>query len=375
MDFSFTEDQQALQELARKILETEVTHERLKQIEAGDEWFDRKVWDALAQSQLLGVSVPEEYGGSGLGFFELCLLLEEVGRVVAPLPLHPTLVTGALPLVTFGTQEQRERFLPGVVRGETILSAALFESDSDDPMQLSTTARSDGNGWILEGVKSCVPAAKLAGAVVTPARVGADVVLLLVDPQADGVTLEPQETTRGEPEFRMTLSGVRLSGENVLGSPETGATILGWIVDRAVVGLCAMQVGVSERALRITADYTSSRSQFDRPIGSFQAVHQRAADAYIDVEAIRLTTWQAAWRLADDLPSPAEVAIAKFWAAEGGHAVGYAAQHLHGGIGVDVDYPIHRYYLWSKQIELALGSATRQLVRLGKRIAEEGSAS
>jgi alkylation response protein AidB-like acyl-CoA dehydrogenase len=242
-------------------------------------------------------------------------------------------------------------------------------------MQLSTTARSDGNGWILEGVKSCVPAAKLAGAVVTPARVGADVVLLLVDPQADGVTLEPQETTRGEPEFRMTLSGVRLSGENVLGSPETGATILGWIVDRAVVGLCAMQVGVSERALRITADYTSSRSQFDRPIGSFQAVHQRAADAYIDVEAIRLTTWQAAWRLADDLPSPAEVAIAKFWAAEGGHAVGYAAQHLHGGIGVDVDYPIHRYYLWSKQIELALGSATRQLVRLGKRIAEEGSAS
>src|SRR5437773_1872882 len=123
------------------------------------------------------------------------------------------------------------------------------------------------------------------------------------------------------------------------------------------------------RRLRVTAEYTVRREQFDRPIASFQAVHQRAADAYIDVEAIRLTTWQAAWRLAAGLPASAAVAVAKFWASEAAHRVVYAAQHLHGGIGVDVDYPLHRYYLWSKQIELTLGSGTRQLARLGADLA------
>ncbi len=374
MDFSFTEEQQALRELARKILETEVTHERIKEIESGQDWFDRNAWQELGRSQLLGVAIPEEYGGSGLGFFELCLLLEEVGRAVAPLPLHPTLVLGALPLVRYGTPEQRTRLLPGVARGDVVLSAALYESGSEDPGRPFTTAREGADGWILDGVKSCVPCAHLARAILVPARVGDRVGLFFVDPAAPGVSLERQETTRGEPEFRMTLAGVRVGPGDVLGRPEAEDGVVRWIVERAVVGLCAMQLGVSERALRLTADYTSERNQFGRPIGSFQAVHQRAADAYIDVEAIRLTAWQAAWLLSDERPAAAEVAVAKFWASEGGHAVGYAAQHLHGGIGVDVDYPLHRYYLWSKQIELTLGSATRQLVNLGRLLAEGGPA-
>jgi alkylation response protein AidB-like acyl-CoA dehydrogenase len=135
-------------------------------------------------------------------------------------------------------------------------------------------------------------------------------------------------------------------------------------MQRAVLGLCALQVGVVERALRLTAEYTSKREQFGKPLATFQAVGQRAADAYIDVEAIRWTTWQAAWRLGAGEPAAPEIAIAKFWAAEAGHRVVYAAQHLHGGIGLDLDYPLHRYFLWSKQIELSLGSATRQLERL-----------
>jgi alkylation response protein AidB-like acyl-CoA dehydrogenase len=208
--------------------------------------------------------------------------------------------------------------------------------------------------------------------VLVPARIEeGQIGLFLLDPRADGVSLEPQRTTRGELEFRMTLSGVQVEDEQLLGSPEEGTEILRWVTERGIAGLCATQVGVSERALRMTADYTSSRLQFDRPIGSFQAVHQRAADAYIDVEAMRLTTWQAAWRLAAGEPAEAEVAVAKFWAAEGGHSVGYAAQHLHGGIGVDVDYPLHRCTLWSKQIELSLGSATRQLARLGAILASQ----
>src|SRR4029450_6020390 len=144
------------------------------------------------------------------------------------------------------------------------------------------------------------------------------------------------------------------------------------LVDGAVLGRCALELGVVERALRITAQYTTERRQFDRPIGSFQAVQQRAPDACTDVEAIRLTTWQVAWRLDAGLPARDEVRVAKFWASEAGHRITYAAQHLHGGIGGECDYPIHRYYLWSKTLELTLGSGARQLAALGETIAAHG---
>jgi alkylation response protein AidB-like acyl-CoA dehydrogenase len=130
-----------------------------------------------------------------------------------------------------------------------------------------------------------------------------------------------------------------------------------------------MELGIAGRALKTTATYTSSRQQFERPIATFQAVAQRAADAFIDVESIRVTTWRAAWRLAEKLPAGEAVAIAKLFAAEAGHRVVYAAQHLHGGMGFDVEYPLYRYYLRSKQIELTLGSASVHLARLGRDLA------
>src|SRR5206468_1439221 len=194
--------------------------------------------------------------------------------------------------------------------GELILGAALVEADTDDPTRPTTTARRDGAAWRLDGVKTCVPAAHLAARLVVPARDGADVGLFLADPHGPGVTLERQTATSREPQARMTLVGA--PGELLA----HGAASVGWLVDRALVGLCAMQLGVTERALRMTAEYTTKREQFGKPIASFQAVHQRAADAYIDVEAIRLTTWQAAWRLATGKPASTEVAVAEFWASE-----------------------------------------------------------
>ena len=370
MDFSLTPEQEALRELARAILGDHVTHERLKAIEAGGEWVDRATWAELARARLLGLALPEALGGSGLGLLELCLLLEQVGSAVAPVPVLATLVLGALPIGEFGTAAQRSRWLPGVAAGDTILTAALVETGSDDPARPSTTARRDGTTWRLDGVKVCVPAAHLAARVLVPARTGDSAIgLFLLDPGTSGVKADRQMTTSGEPQARLTLSGATVAADDVLGDPLRGAPLVVWLTERALVGLSAIQVGVTERALRMTADYTSKREQFGRPIASFQAVHQRAADAYIDVEAIRLTMWQAAWRLAAGRPASAEVAVAKYWASEAAHRVVYAAQHLHGGIGVDVDYPLHRYYLWSKQSELSLGSGMRQLVRLGGELA------
>jgi alkylation response protein AidB-like acyl-CoA dehydrogenase len=372
MDFSLSEEQQEVRDLARKILEDRCTQERLRAVEASEDGIDLELWRDLARANLLGVGLPEAFGGSDLGFFTTCLLLEEVGRAVAPVPALASLVMAALPIARFGSAEQQQRWLPDVVSGEVILSAGLQEAGNEETARPVTAFRASGDGFRLEGVKICVPAARVAQRVLVPAR-GADgqVGVFLVDPRGPGVRLEPQTTTNRERQFQLALSSAQVGAEDLLGGLAQGAEIAQWIADRATAAACAIQLGVSDRALRMTASYAATRVQFERPIGSFQAVHTRAADAFIDVEAMRLTTWLAAWRLSQELPASDEVAVAKYWAAEGGQFVGYAAQHLHGGIGIDVDYPLHRYYLWAKQLELTLGSAPVQLARIGARMARD----
>ena len=296
-------------------------------------------------------------------------MLEEIGRTVAPVPFLPTVVLGALPIAEFGNDEQRKRLLPGVAEGDTILTAALAEELNPDPASPTTVATPQASRWGLTGAKTLVPAAHLATSMLVPAKIAdGNVGVFLVDPKGQGVTLERLLTTSGEPQFNVTLDNAE--GEP-LGDPSAGAAIVEWMIERATAALCAIQLGVCEAALKMTAEYTSSREQFERPLAAFQAVAQRAADAYIDTEGVRLTAWQAVWRLAEGLPAANELAVAKFWAAEGGQRVVHAAQHLHGGIGVDVDYPLHRYFLWAKQCELTLGSATPQLVKLGKSLADQ----
>src|SRR5438105_864397 len=369
MDFSFSEEQQEIQGLAAHILGDKVTHERLKEVEASPEWFDRDLWGELAKAGLVGIALPEDVGGGGFGILEASLVLEEVGRTVAPIPYLATVVLGALPIAEFGSDEQRRRLLPGVAEGDTVLTAALAEPLNPDPLAPATVATPAASQWGLTGTKTLVPAAQLAATMLVPAATGDGAVgVFLVDPGGRGVKLERLLTTSGEPQFTVTLDGA--AGEP-LGDPADGARIVEWIVERATAALCAVQLGVCEQALKMTAEYTSTREQFERPLAAFQAVAQRAADAYIDVEGVRLTAWQAIWRLAEGMPAANEVAVAKFWAAEGGQRVVHAAQHLHGGIGVDVDYPLHRYFLWAKQCELTLGSATPQLVKLGKSLADQ----
>ncbi|HEY2517705.1 MAG TPA: acyl-CoA dehydrogenase family protein [Polyangiaceae bacterium] len=362
MDFSFDEIENAVAGLAKKIFRERVTPTSLKQAEADPDGIDRSLWKELASSELLATT--------NHGFLATCALLVEAGAAVAPLPLWPTLVLGALPVARFGTEAQKQRWLPGVASGESILSAALTETGLEDAGKPLTTAKQAGRGWELRGTKRAVPAAHLAKRLLVTARTANDQIgVFVVDPKAQGVRLERQTMTTGEPWFQVTLEGVQVAPEDVLGEVGRGGEIIEWLVPRAVVGLCAIELGVAERALRMTAEYTTNRQQFERPIATFQAVAQRAADAYIDVEAMRVSTWQAAWRLSSDLPASKAVSIAKFWACEGGHRVTYAAQHLHGGMGFDLEYPLHRYYTWSKQIELTLGSSAVHLARLGAELA------
>jgi 3-oxocholest-4-en-26-oyl-CoA dehydrogenase beta subunit len=371
MDFSLSDEQRAMAELAGQILKDRSTSERLKAVEASTERIDRDTWTEFGRAGLLGAALPESVGGSGGGFVEICLLLEQQGKHPALVPLLATIVSGAMPIARFGSRALQDRLLPGVVRGDTILTAALAEAGADVRAPVAKAAP-DGGGFRLSGVKSSVPFAHLAAAVLVPARTpDGKVVVCVVDPRAAGVNLAREETMNWEVHQRMELADVKVGADAVLGSAGTGREVLDWIVDRTITGLCAISAGACQEAVRITAEYASNRKQFDKPIAMFQAVGQRMADSYIDNEAVNLTMWQAATRLADEMPSAMHVATAKYWAAEGGSRIGHAALHIHGGISIDVDYPIHRYFLWLKQIEFALGGATPQLVRLGELIAAE----
>lgn len=361
MDFSFTEEQEAVGKVARQLFEHRATPEHLSDVESGEARFDAALWSELARADLLGIALPESVGGSGGGFLELGVLLAEVGRSVAPVPAYATLLLGADTIARHGDSALQRRYLPRVVDGGTILTAALTEPGNSDPSAPRTTARTDGGLWRLDGAKELAPAAQLAEAIVVSARADDGPALFVVEPGSGNVQVTPAPTTNGEPYADIDLSGAvgyRLNEHE-------GVNVVSSLYTRALVGLCAIQVGVTARSLTLAASYTGTREQFGRPIGSFQAVQQRLADAFIDVEAIRWTTWHAAWLIAEGRPADREAAIAKFWAAEAGARVVASAQQVHGGMGLDITYPLSRYFLWAKQNELSLGSASQQLARLG----------
>ncbi len=373
MDFAYSEEQQSVRDLARGILEQEATQERLRAAEKTEDWIDAALWQRLAAANLLGIALPEAHGGMGMGFRELCVLLEEIGRAAAPNAAFAALVLGALPLAEFASAGQRARWLPRVARGEAILTAALDDAGSANALAPATRARREGADWVIDGAKRFVPHARAASAVLVPASTERGVAVFVVETQGSGVSLEGKRVSSGEPLFDLTLRAVRVSEEARL--PADGAAILRWLEPRALTALAALQAGVCDRALAITAQYTRERVQFGVPIGSFQAVQHREADAFIDLEAMRWTLWRAAYRLAEGLPAQREARVAKIWASEGGSRIVNAALHLHGGIGSDIDYPIQRYFLWSKSLELALGGASVQLAALGADLAAHGLAN
>ena len=363
MDFRFSEEQTTVRDRARGILDKEVGPERLKRFETDGSSLDRVLWSTLADAGLLGLAVPAELGGMGFGLTELCVLLHELGRVVAPVPVLPSLVLGGLVIAESGTDAQRREWLAPLAAGKAILTGAFLDASAAE----ATRARRQSGAWVLEGAARLVPAADVAARLLVAASTGDGVGIFLVDPHASGVTLAPRRTSRREPLFDVTLADVRA---DVLGGDAArGAGALARAESCALVALSATQVGVCERALELTSAYVRDRVQFGVPIGSFQAVQHRLADCYIDLEAMRWVTWRAAWRLGQGLSATRETLVAKFWAAEGGARITAAAQHLHGGVGVDVDYPIHRYFLAARALELGLGGATQQLARLGRDLA------
>jgi alkylation response protein AidB-like acyl-CoA dehydrogenase len=375
MDFAFTDEQLAVSEAARGLFAGLVDPDRVGAVEHSHDAVDRELWQALADADLLGVSVPEAHGGGGCGLMELCLLLQAQGNVVAPVPLWSTLVLGALPIARYGSEAQQAAWLPRVVSGEVMLTAALTGTANSVSSLPLVTASPEGRGWVLNGTELAVPQAHLAARIVVPARTADGAVLLaLLDPESPGVTLERSVTTNREVHPHLHLADVAIGDGDVLVSPDGGTEALDALLMAAITGLCALQVGVCEAALAQTADYLNNRHQFGRPLSTFQGTMLRAADAAIDIEAMRVTLLNAAWLIDTGRDAAMAVRVAKWQASERGQRTVHATQHLHGGMGADVTFPIHRYFLWGKQIELVLGGPGAQLSKLGAQIAARARA-
>ena len=351
MDFSLSKDQEALRDLTAQIVGDVCTAEYLRRIAGTEPGTDAPLWRTLADAGLVGIGLPESVGGGGQSWLETCIVLSELARASAPVPALATMAFTAPSLAASGSHDE---LVARVATGETVVAAAVHEPTGDPFSAAAATV--DGG---LHGTKICVLHGTIAEAFVVTAIDG----LHLVWADAPGVTVETQTTSSDAPDALVTFRG---SPSELLAGPE-GTALL---IQRGLSAACVMTAAACEAALKLVADYTTERRQFDQPIASFQAVSQRAADAYIDTEAVRLTAWQAAWRLAEGLPCEQELLTAKFWAAEGGWRAMHAALHLHGGVGVDRNYPLHRHVLLHKQLELHLGSATPTLQRLGRLIAE-----
>ncbi|WP_199254282.1 acyl-CoA dehydrogenase family protein [Mycolicibacterium mengxianglii] len=364
MDFSTTEAADDLGGLVRTITESVCTPEHQRELDSLEQRFDTALWQKLIDADILSTAAPEALGGGGFGVLEQTAVLVALGRQIAAAPYLESVVLAAGALAKFGSEDLAQQWAAPAVQGGKILTIALDGDMGEGPVQ----ATPDGDGYRLTGTRTQVGYGPVADAFLVPAETGSGTAVFLVTATDPGVSVAALDTTGHGSVGHLELHGVAVGADRLVGSD--GQALLDWLTTHALLGRSAFQLGVLERALELTAQYAREREQFDRPIGSFQAVSARLADGYIDIKGLRLTLTQAAWRLSEDIPADIDVRSAAFWAAEAGHRVAHTTVHVHGGVGIDMDHPVHRYFLAAKQTEFALGSATGALLAIGRELAD-----
>jgi alkylation response protein AidB-like acyl-CoA dehydrogenase len=362
MDFTTTEAAHDLGGLVDTIVDSVCTPEHLRELDGLEQRFDRVLWGKLIDAGILSSASATSLGGDGFGALEQVAVLVALGHQLAAVPYLESAVLGAGALARFGSESLQQDWGAPAVSGEKILTVALDGEMGEGPVR----AVSGGDGYRLTGTRTQVGFGPAADGFLVPAETDSGTAVFLVAAADPGVSVTALRTTGLGSVGHLSLDGVAVDDSRRVG----GAEVVAWLDTLATLGRTAFQLGVLERGLQMTAEYARTREQFDRPIGSFQAVAQRLADGYIDVKGLRLTLTQAAWRVSEDLPAEIDVASAAFWAADAGHRVAHTIVHVHGGVGVDTDHPAHRYFLSAKETEFALGGATGQLRRIGRELAE-----
>ena len=364
MNFALSDEQELLRKEARNFLDTECPKALVRKLESSDPGYSPELWQKMAELGWLGLAVPEEHGGVGGSLMDLAVLFEEVGRAAFPSPLFSTVVLGVLPLLEAGSEEQKRLWLPRIASGQTMLTMALTEPEADyRPDSYRTRAARRGNRLTISGTKLFVQNAHTADRLLVVARTGrtgsagAGVSIIMVAREAPGISITPLITIAADKQSEVTFDKVSSSVSDTLGELDNGWPVVEATMRKATAIRCVEMVGVAQKAMEMTSSYASTRVQFARPIGSFQAVQHRLADMMTDVEGARWLSYQAVWRLSRAMPAEREVAIAKIWTSDACLRVTAGAQHIHGGVGMDLDYDLHYYFRRAKALELDFGAA------------------
>jgi alkylation response protein AidB-like acyl-CoA dehydrogenase len=367
MDFGFNADQEMLRATARKFFENECTSDFVRARMAEDGGFTDEFWTKLAEQGWLGLVYPEPYGGAGLGFVDLTVLMEEMGRAVMPGPFFSTVLLGGLTLLEAGSDAQKKEWLTKIAEGQARVTLAWTEPSARwDAAGVTTTAKATGSGFTLSGTKLFVPDAHVAHALVVVARTaesqnpedGISLFLVPTDAKGVSVTLLPtMDQTRKLCEVK--LDDVAVPAAAMLGTRGGGWTPLTRVVQRATVALCAEMCGGAQKVLDMTTEYAKIRIAFGKPIGSYQGVKHKAADMLVDVENAKSLTYYAAWAVDENVPEAALAAsMAKAYTSDAFRKVAGAGIQLHGGIGFTWEHDLHLYFKRAKASEFTFGDST-----------------
>ena len=362
MDFTLTEEQEMLKKMVRDFLTEKCPKTLVKEMETDEKGYSPELWREMADLGWMGLAFPEKYGGTGMSFVDLAVLLEEMGRACLPGPFFSTVVLGGLTILDAAAEQQKQKYLPGIASGETIFTLALTEeSGKYDADSITVRATADKDDYIIDGTKLFVPDASVADYLLCVARTGAQadaengITIFIVDTKSQGLSNTVLKTLAGDKLCEVVFDRVRVPRENILGELDKGWAVVQKTIARAAVAKCCDLVGIMQRVLEMTLDYAKERKQFDRPIGSFQVIQHYCADMATDVEGTRFSSYQAAWLLSEGIPCNKEVAIAKAWAGEACERVVTLAHQIHGAIGCTVDHDLHYYTRRGKTAQLSYG--------------------
>jgi len=361
MKLTLTEEQEMLRKTARDFLADKCSKKFVKQMEESETGYSKGLWQEMAELGWMGLAFPGKYGGGDMSFLDLAVLLEEMGRACLPSPFFSTVILGGLSILDIGSEEQKQEYLPKLIRGEKILTLALTEPGYHDYTASSVTveATRDDDNYIISGTKLFVPDAHIADYLLCVARSKPKngITIFLADAKNPGIKYTVLKTIAGDKLCEVVFDQMPVPKANILGRLNQGWSAMQKIIQRAAVGKCCEMVGNIQRVLEMTVDYAKERKQFDRPIGSFQVIQHYCADMATDVDSARFSTYQAAWMLSEGLPCTKEVAIAKAWIGEASQRVFALAHQIHGAIGATIEHDLHFYTRRAKAAELAFGDA------------------
>jgi 3-oxocholest-4-en-26-oyl-CoA dehydrogenase beta subunit len=369
VDFSLNEQQEMMQTLAKDFLAAEYPDKVLKIMVKDEKGYTPALWKKMQEMNLMGLSLPEQYGGVG-DFLDLIVVLEEMGKVCFLSPYFATVALAAGVLMEAGNDEQKKQYLTAIAEGKKIVTAAITEKSGKYTADaIQTTAKTQGNDYIINGTKLFVLDAQNADYLICAARTSdtqEGITLFILEAEAPGLTVNPLESVAGDKQAEVVFKNVKVPADNILGEVGKGWSYLGKVLQRVNVARCAEMVGMAEQVLKITLDYAKERIAFGHPIGAFQAIQHRCADMLVDIEGSKYLTYQAAWKINTGLPAAKEAAAAKAWVSQACRRVTVSAHQIHGAIGFTEDHILHYYTKRTRAYEFSFGGADDQLEKLAE---------